>query len=173
MTTTTAPTVDRIRQILTEAAGPAGMAYDYEADALTYEGAQLVPEAVHAGWATITPDTNEGNITDPEVATVFGAIMSGDLWTTPTKLESATAAEFPTTLTVAELAEELAVTPADVIAIAEQVAAMDGDDRVWTVGDGRGEPIEVAGSLRSPGIGLTAHAVDCVRAEIAARAEVE
>lgn len=47
MATTTAPTIDRVRQILTEAAGFLGMPYDQDADAEW-------SAAVHASVPTVT-----------------------------------------------------------------------------------------------------------------------
>lgn len=80
---TTAPTIDRIRQLLREAGGYMGMSYDSEADCLVYaaERQTLSPHDIQAAWDRIAPDDNEGNISDPDTQVVFGAFMgSGELW---------------------------------------------------------------------------------------------
>lgn len=79
--TTTAPHIFYIFPILRDMMGFPGMGWDDDLDGLRFEDQVLTAEAIQAAWDRITPDTNEDQFTDPDVAIVFGAVMgSADCW---------------------------------------------------------------------------------------------
>lgn len=78
--TDTAPSITTIRDFLQQTDVGHDLRWDDEIDGLTFDDSVLYPEAIAANWDSITPDDNDGAITDPTAMVVMGAVQSEALW---------------------------------------------------------------------------------------------